>query len=554
MTTTITSKYGGRGRPWHPEFIKYMNFIAEHPTYSGMPDVYYELGRIQWEAPSNRASGAFRETHAKRLKWWALQADRLGISTTSSKWISRVAKQIHPTKEKPCKICGRVLALRYVYPQARFLAKIQKLPFVHSSFLVDPLEPVASLITRLFSEHGDSVLEAMPILFATPQIDLPKPLPKTAAEWLLWIDGVFVPSEPRGILSPGAMSNAPDRFDGFHCDNLCCRGTADKGRHKKNLQSYVTDRRVFEYWTAGDWVAADRLMGQLRAHFSEEQCRHGHPGPCAADHIGPISLGFKHRAKFQLLCASCNSAKNNRMYLSDVEALKADEKSGDDIVSWHSAALWNSCKDLVKSDENARRLSKLLRENRHSLMHALQAIANINAYTFLSSLLELEWATYDIEFVNLRIESHMTSFEELRRTSRTTKYADEQMARRCRIAFCELQEYFKKTNRNSLVMRTSSTDQLLAEVVAVLKAGSAKTAKLDQDLRTAAQHSTNEAGDLAFRALLPQIAATKPVLPYKAKELLQKHMDAVGRLLAERWKDDRYVRELKDPEELDAEE
>lgn len=198
------------------------------------------------------------------------------------------------------------------------------------------------LVARLFAEYGDAALDAMPTLFTTPQVALPNPLPKGLSGWSKWVDRVFVPSEPRGILSPGAMSNPPDRFDGFHCDNLCCRGTADKGRHKKNLQTYVTDRRVFEYWTSGDWVAADRLMGQLRSGFPGEQCRHGHPGPCAIDHIGPISLGFTHRPRFQLLCGPCNSAKNNRMYRSDVELLKADERAGEEVVSWHSAALWNA--------------------------------------------------------------------------------------------------------------------------------------------------------------------------------------------------------------------
>ena len=102
------------------------------------------------------------------------------------------------------------------------------------------------LVARLFAEYGDAALDAMPTLFTTPQVALPNPLPKGLSGWSKWVDRVFVPSEPRGILSPGAMSNPPDRFDGFHCDNLCCRGTADKGRHKKNLQTYVTDRRVFE--------------------------------------------------------------------------------------------------------------------------------------------------------------------------------------------------------------------------------------------------------------------------------------------------------------------
>ncbi|MFO0572649.1 MAG: Alw26I/Eco31I/Esp3I family type II restriction endonuclease [Polyangia bacterium] len=530
-----------------------MEFIASHPAYAGMPDVYYEPGRIQWEAPSNRATGQFKDTHGKRLKWWALQADRLGISTSSEMWISRVAKQIHPTKEKPCKICGRVLELRYVYPQARFLAKVKKLRFVNESFPVDPLEPVGSLVARLVGEYGDAAVAAMPRLFATPQVALPSPLPEDLAGWSKWIDEVFVPSEPRGILSPGAMSNPPDRFDGFHCDNLCCRGTADKGRHKQNLQSYVTDRRVFEYWTSGDWVAADRLMGQLRSGLSDEGCRHGHPGPCAIDHIGPISLGFAHRPRFQLLCGSCNSAKNNRMDRSDVELLKADERAGAEIVSWHSAALWNACKGRVRSDEHARRLSKMMRDNRHSLMHALQAVADAGAYAFLGSLLELERADYDVAFVNLRIEDHLTVFDQLERAPRTTKYAAEQKARRCRIAFKELFTYFKKENRNSFVVRDEASDRLLEAAVAALQADAAATATLDEAL-IAASESADGTSDAAFRALLPQISSARRPSFQEALGLLRQHMDAVGGLLAARWEDERYVRDCEDgEEELDDE-
>ncbi len=546
--SSTKSKYGGRGRPWHPDFIRYMEFIVAHRAYAGMPDAFYEPGRIQWEAPSNRATGQFKDTHGKRLKWWAVQAGKLGISTSSEKWISRVAKQIHPTKKKPCKICGRVLELRYVYPQARFLAKVKRLPFVKKRFPVDPLEPVASLVARLFAEYGDSALYAMPTLFSTPQVALPTTLPKNVSGWSKWVDQIFVPSEPRGILSPGAMSNPPDRFDGFHCDNLCCRGTADKGRHKKNLQTYVTDRRVFEYWTSGDWVAADRLMGQLRSGFPEEECRHGHRGPCAIDHIGPISLGFTHRARFQLLCGSCNSAKNNRMYRSDVMLLQADERSGDDVVSWHSAGLWNACKGRVKSDEQARRLSKMMRDNRHSLMHALQAVADAGAYTFLASLLELERADYDVEFVNLRIEDHLTAFDKLKRTPRTTKYADEQKARRCRIAFGELLTYFQKGNRNSFVVRDAASDKLLNAAVAALKTDVGATAMLDKALIAAGQ-AADGTSDTAFRELLPQLASARRPAFKKAMDLLRQHMDAVGGLLAARWKDERYVRDLEDAEE-----
>jgi hypothetical protein len=239
------------------------------------------------------------------------------------------------------------------------------------------------------------------------------------------------------------------------------------------------------------------------------------------------------------------------MYQSDVLLLLADELAGEEVVSWHSAALWNACKGRVKSDEHARRLSKMMRDNRHSLMHALQAVAGAGAYTFLASLLELERANYDIEFVNLRIEDHLAVFDKFKRTPRTTKYADEQKARRCRIAFTELFTYFQKSNRNSFVVGNAASNKLLQAAVAALTTDAAKTAKLDKALMTAAKANTGTS-DAAFRELLPQIAAAPSFK--EATELLRRHMDAVGSQLAARWLDDRYVRGLDEEGDEDVEE
>jgi hypothetical protein len=290
-------------------------------------------------------------------------------------------------------------------------------------------------------------------------------------------------------------------------------------------------------------------MGKLRSDFPAQGCRNGHPGPCASDHIGPISLGFTHRPRFQLLCESCNSAKNNRMYHSDVELLKADERTGEEVVSWHSAALWNACKDLVVTDEHARRLSKMMRDNRHSLMHALKTIADAGAYAFLSSLLELERADFDIEFVNLRIVKHLTIFDQIRRTTRTTKYAAEQKARRCRIAFRELLTYFQKSNRNSFVVSDATSDKFLNATVCALNTDVATTAKLDNALMAAVTAGGGRA-DAIFRKLLPQIAVAQSSFK-TAKKLLRQHLDTLGGLLAAKWDDERYVRDLDDEKTLE---
>ncbi|HCN8993051.1 TPA: Alw26I/Eco31I/Esp3I family type II restriction endonuclease, partial [Escherichia coli] len=82
-----------------------------------------------------------------------------------------------------------------------------------------------------------------------------------------------------------------------------------------------------------------------------------HPTPCQADHIGPISLGFSHRPQFQLLCKSCNSAKNNRMYLSDIISLLEAENEGHTVISWFAEEVWNRLKHSVDDSEKALRLS-----------------------------------------------------------------------------------------------------------------------------------------------------------------------------------------------------
>jgi Alw26I/Eco31I/Esp3I family type II restriction endonuclease len=338
------------------------------------------------------------------------------------------------------------------------------------------------------------------------------------------------------------MSNAPDRFDGFHSFNLCCRGVADTGRHKGNLSSYVTDRRVFEYWADGDWIAADRLMGAIRSKLGDELCLRGHSGPCDADHIGPISLGFTHHALFQMLCKSCNSAKNNRMSVSDVQHLIRAEAGGADVISWHSKALWDFRKNSVSDDETALRLSKLLRDNRHSFMAILRRIERSGYYAFLLSLLHLDCADFDVEFEGLEVVDHLTRFRLEKRKRRTTKYALEQKARRCRIALESLRIYFKKENRNAFVIALPETEAATVAATAALKESPEEFRKLDKQVARVLKIRKQDAIDSGFRRLLRKIPSPWPEQFAVAQVSLREAMQAVARELSQRWDDDRYVR------------
>lgn len=534
------SRYGSKGQVWHPDFIQYMEFIANHETYAGMPDAFTEGGQIQWEAPSNRTSGKYKDTHHKRREWWRKKAIAQGINSNSVKWISKTARLIHPTLKKPCKRCGKVMELQYVYPSSAVLQRLKKLGYVDENFPIEPFERITDLVTRLVEVFGDSVFSNLPTLLKTGKISLPDLKPDLES-WLNWIEKDYIPREPN-ILSPGAMSNAPDRFDGFHSFNQCCRGKADKGRSKSNLKSYTTDRRVFEYWAEGDWIAANRLMGQIRANFGDEPCFNGHPGPCSADHIGPLSLGFTHRPEFQLLCKSCNSAKNNRMTLREVVHLREVEESGETVISWHSKALWDLRKTDVVDDETALRLCKVLRDNRHTLMSILQRIADAGYFTFLATFLEFGYAEHKVEFINFRVEGHITRFERIKYTPRETKYVEEQKSRRCRVAFEAIRDYFRKENRNTYTVATVAIDGKVETVLNLLEQSPPEIKELDRRISDVLSSSSDVLPEEGFRSIVSNIPTVAPPNFIAAKEELVEAMRLVGLELSQRWDSKRYVR------------
>jgi hypothetical protein len=98
------------------------------------------------------------------------------------------------------------------------------------------------------------------------------------------------------------------------------------------------------------------------------------------------------------------------------------------------------------------------------------------------------------------------------------------------------------------VVRDETSDKLLAATIAALNTDIAATEKLDKELSTAG-YVADGAHDTVLRDLLQQNVVARRPSHTKAMELLQRHMDAVGCLLASRWNDERYVRELRDTEE-----
>jgi Alw26I/Eco31I/Esp3I family type II restriction endonuclease len=433
-------QHGDERRAWSKAFLEYAYTLVEEPAYRGMPCTRDSEGKLDWTIPSNRSPGSKNwDGNAQRRAWWATKALEVGIPV-EGKWISQVAKSIHPWGWKPCQTCGRWMRLSYSYPTAKTVAALnQRLSAgeqLEVSDYLDIYEVAEHFVDALGQMDAVKALtSALPSLRGTAPADL--------AALQRELEERVVRAEPRGRLSPGAMSNAPDRLDGFHTYNLCCRAKQDTGRSLDNLKTYGVDRRAFEHWSEGDWEAANLLMSQA----VEGTCpRCGVFGQLSADHIGPISLGFRHTPFFEPVCPSCNSAKNNRMSLRDIEMLLSLEQKGIAVISWHAAALWNAAKTRVEDDPGALRLSKLLNVNQHEFLRLLLRARVAGLPDVLMQFLSPEYAEERVEFVGL--DCTTLRYEQILRRPRQATYARSKAARLVRIAFEALDEYGEKAKRN----------------------------------------------------------------------------------------------------------
>ena len=429
-----------------------------------MPATKDRTGKIDWTIPTGRSPGSKNwDGNKRRKEWWELKARELGIAI-HGKWISKAAKTLHPWGWKPCQTCGRWMRLSYSYPRAVTVSALNA--HLPPDAQLDPLTllDVYETLDHFVDTIGQ---EASARIFASVFPELGPTEGADADELKARVEEKLVRTESRRF-SPGVMSNAPDRLDGFHTYNLCCRSGQDTGRSRENLRTYGVDRRAFEHWSEGDWVAADLLMHST-SRGSCPRCEEIRD--LTADHVGPISLGFRHMPYFEAVCGSCNSAKNNRMSFDDVDALRRLDSEVDRVVSWHAASLWKRSKDRVDDRESALRLSKLLNVNQHEFLRLLLRARAAGVPDALMQFLSPGYSENRAEFVGLNPET--LRYERIERTRRQPTYALSKATRLVRIAFEALDDYALKEKRNVqavpgdlLVEVSAGVDEALQRAVA----------------------------------------------------------------------------------------
>lgn len=451
---------GDTKRTWNNKFLNYTEFIVSHPNYKGL---YFERGsdgNVKWVITGKSVNGK------KRREWWDNQCNIYRVKIEAGCY-AKIALKIHPTKLHTCQICGRELSIEYVYPNKRTLKLIEK----NFEKNIKPFDKdIFDIIDALVKTTDD--IEKMKSVF---KIDTTLKLSKENLK--IHIRKNIVDTYSKGSLSPGVMSNSPDRFDGYHSDGACCRHKSDKGRHKSNLQRYGQDRRVYENWADGNWKMADRLMSEFRK------------SGVSADHIGPISLGFCHRPKFNPLSKEENSAKNNRMSLEDVNELLQDEKT-EQIVSWHSQSIWDELKNKVKTDKDAIKLSDLMRKNIHHVLIIFSMIDDKGYKPFLESFLNPQHSFFDYKFEGF--DPKTGRYEKVTSKELTGKNQKNNTERYYRVAFDKLKEYKEIDNRKVNIWKNDDVDKEIEKLFTLLKVNSFKDAKtqLDKTLKLLAEISS----------------------------------------------------------------
>jgi len=429
-------KYGRGKFKAHSNYIKYMKMIVNHLNYSDIPGAVQDNGKIIWQVSSGRST-SFYKFYKDRFDWWVKKADANKIrgKGNSDDRFSITARMIHPTGYRACRLCGKDYNVGYFYLNHVLTNRLNAL--LNSSIAFKKKQPITEALNTLKVTIGEEETEKVirEMFPERTEIFDKHGISKDAFEQSNHIRSNY--------LSPGFMCNPPDRLDGFHdyCNPLGCRENHDPGRSKENLNSYQHDRRVFEYWSEGDWLVADALYrkaGTGSCYICGKKLKKISP-----DHVGPLACGFKHFPFFLPTCRPCNASKNRRLFKTDVDRLiHCEKKTGESVSSWQVQSMWDRNKLLVRNDADAKELSDWMRAMQDYYIRALYAMYAAGNVRFLTLFLHPELAGFNVVFTGLD-RSDLT-FKRYKKTPVESKLRNSLASRSIRISFEELEVYAKK--------------------------------------------------------------------------------------------------------------
>lgn len=436
----------------NPNYEEYVEFIVNHPNYAGLFYERDDKGHVKWVVAGKSPKGQLRQA------WWDKECIKHNIPIQKGCY-AKLARLIHPTGIHICQCCGQGRSIFYEYPSKNTVSSLNKILGCDIDKNNDE-ERAEQTIREIIEKWCDSIHKAEAL---AKSWGLPKP---SSIEDL--IESVYtelVEKESKRF-SPGVMCNPPDRFNGFHSYALCCRTRFDTGRHTDNMMTYGQDRRAYEDWSDGDYNLANRLMGEFHKQPPMRCPICGNVEKMSADHIGPISLGFCHSRNFAPMCSSCNSSKNNRFTKKDVDELLKIEASGEQVISWHSKAIWDALKHTIKNDIDAKFASSVMAKCHQNVINILSLIHKKTGRDFLMRYLHPEYSLVDYRFKDVDL-MHLDKIKVIS-SPLDSKNKRKNQERYVRIAFESLEEFSKKKNRKNYFLIDENSKELDAITTAIM--------------------------------------------------------------------------------------
>lgn len=421
---------------WSKEFLDYENFIVNHPNYKDLPITQSEDGKYNWIAPAKSDIGK------KRKEWADKKGCSLGIQSDTEGFYAKVMLSIHPTKEKPCQICGKTMSLLYYYPNSNLVKSIKK----EFNYDVDKYESIRDIFQKLLLQ-GFSEQVFTDFLIKKCKIDESY----TDFESALTVCELKCRQGLSKMLGPGSMSNFPDRYDGFHTYNRCCRSSEDKGRSKENLKSYSRDRRAYEYFSDGNIQAANKFMNSEFFNGS------------SADHLCPVSLGGIHDSRFlQKMPTGDNSAKRDKLVKEDVlKAIEIENKTKISAVSWYALDFLKA-KINVYSIKDLEKFKNVMKQNMNNFLEILYTIKSLKdekgTNFIVKKLIEPKKVFFEVDYIFNEDGTFTTKERHI------TERASEEFERIKRISFEMLEEYHNKDNRHLKPDYTEGENKIIQEI------------------------------------------------------------------------------------------
>ncbi|WP_440557548.1 hypothetical protein [Treponema succinifaciens] len=416
---------------WSKEFLEYEDFIVNHPNYRRLPIEKSKDGKWNWIVFGKSELGL------KRKEWAKQKGRELGVDETSDGFYAKVMLEIHPTKEKPCQICGKTMSLFYLYPNKNLVKSIKK----NFKFDVGKYETIRDVCKKLIA---NGISEKTLINFLVKKCNLE--FEYEDLETVICHCELKCRAGNSKMLGPGSMANFPDRFDGFHTYNRCCRAKEDNGRHSDNLKTYTRDRRAYEYFSDGNIQAANRFMKSV--YFKGK----------SADHIIPVSLGGVHDPHYlQNMASGDNSSKRDRLVKEDIlKAVEIEKSTKTNAVSWFVLDLWNFIKSQISilNEKNLEIFRNAMKQNMNDFLNVLYEIKNLEndvGIAFITEKLIFPKHVYFEKDYNFQPDGSYTEKER-----HITERASAEFERIVRLTLESLDEYHEKENRNLKPDFTSS--------------------------------------------------------------------------------------------------